>query len=161
MNKLFKLVLLFALLFTMAIGKVHAQSVLIKSLVYGTNYTGITNNINVKKLTFLSATTNTIHFYDAPLTTLTYTNNSYSNLLSVANHTNTVIFTNSVGRVNTNSYVGVSNYWTLVAASTNQYPAIGAVELQANVPYVVDVNWNIVNALMAISRTNSTVSVEY
>lgn len=142
-----------------------AQTVDIQAIVAaGTPTNILATNINVTKITVLSATANVIRFYDAqtnyPWALLTYSNQAYTNWTSAAFTTN-VVFTNSLGRVQTNTYVGVANSPAAVAAGTNSYPLIGTIALSAGTPYVLNVNWNITRQLWFAGTNAATVAVEY
>lgn len=112
----------------------------------------------VKRVTFIpnAGTSPQGFFYDTTETALTYSNSTaFSNLVSVA-QTNIVIFTNSIGRVNTNRYVGMSNAWVNVAANTiSNQPIIGSVSTIAGTPYTVDVNWVLTKGLTFRGSNNA------
>lgn len=121
----------------------------------------------VKRVTFIpnAGTSPQGFFYDTTETALTYSNSTaFSNLVSTA-QTNIVVFTNSLGRVNTNRYAGVSNTWVNVAANTiSNQPIIGSIATIAGTPYTVDVNWVITKGLTFRGTNNANgayVIVEY
>lgn len=128
---------------------------------------------NIRRVTLLGTAGANIagYFYDYntnlanPFSSLQYSNTvGFSNRVSTA-WTNITYFTNSLGRRDTNSYVGVSNTWTYVAAATaSNAPVIGAIGVAAGVPYTVDVNWNITKGLTFRGTNNAvgtTIIVEY
>lgn len=125
---------------------------------------GFSNNVNVSAITIsvpAAATTNaTFFFYDwfaTRLTNLWSTNIvSYTNATVVDPYTNNVIFTNSIGRVQTNTYIGRATFYTNVteANTTSSVPAIGAITAQPGVPITVLVNWNLAQGL-AVRGTNN------
>jgi len=100
-----------------------------------------------------------------PFGTFQYSNTvAYSNLVFSSPVTNSVVFTNSLGRQATNQYVGLTSIWTVVAAATasNSLP-IGAFAVQSGIPYTVDVNWNVVKGLSVLGSNNasSAIIIEY
>ena len=123
---------------------------------------GFSNGVNVSSITISipsSSSNGTFFFYDwfaTRLTNLWFTNIvTYSNMVVVDPYTNNVIFTNSLGRTNTNSYIGVYRYWTNVTANTTgSVPAIAAFTAQSGIPLTVAVNWNLAQGL-AIRGTNN------
>lgn len=128
---------------------------------------------NIRRVTLLGTAGAGIagYFYDYntnqanSFNALVYSNTvGYSNFATVA-WTNTVIFTNSLGRTDTNSYVGVSNSWSYIAPATaSNAPVIGALGVVAGTPYTVDVNWNITRGLTFRGTNNAAgtiIIVEY
>jgi hypothetical protein len=158
MNK-FKLLLL--ALLSLSIVKAPAQTIDVVAATFGTNTITTNRNIVVANVTVISGITNVIRFYDSATNSISYTNGSYSNRVTIDPYTNTVIHTNSVGRINTNKYVGQYTYWTNVDASTNTYPVIGTIAVAAGVPVSIPVNWVIARGLFAVAITNATISIEY
>jgi len=132
---------------------------------------GVDNtNFMVTRVTVISATANIVRFYDAytnagvaanvGITALSYTNGAYTNWLS-ASFTNIVTFTNSLGRTQQNSYIGLSNYAAIVAAGSNSYPIIGTIAVAAGTPYSLPVNWNVTRQLWIAGTNAATVAIEY
>jgi hypothetical protein len=127
-------------------------------------------NCTVTKVTLSSTVVNLVKFFDGGtnagvslgtgINAISYTNGPYTNW-SYVPFTNVVAFTNSLGRLQTNSYIGISNSPTLVAAGSNNYPAIGTIALAAATPYTVTVNWNISRQLWVASTNAVAVIVEY
>lgn len=91
---------------------------------------------------------------------------SFTNATVVNPFTNNVVFTNSLGRTNTNTYIGIATFYTNVttANTTSSVPAIGGFSVNPGSTITVDVNWNIAQGL-AIRGTNnrpdSTIVLEY
>lgn len=126
---------------------------------------GFSNGVNVSSVTISvpsTATTNaTIFFYDwfaDRLTNLWQTNIvSFTNATVVDPFTNTVTFTNSLGRTQANTYIGVAVFYTNVtsANTTSSVPAIAAITAQPGVPITVPVNWNLSRGLSVRGTNNS------
>lgn len=132
-----------------------------------------TNGITITKVTVAlpaSAGGNaTFFFYDwfASFQTNLWQTNifRYTNRTSL-DFTNSVIFTNSLGKVDTNLYVGRADFMTNVVATntTSSVPAIGSVTIAPGTVYSIDVNWIIAQGL-AIRGTNNSpgafITIEY
>ena len=132
-----------------------------------------TSGVTVTKVTIAvptASTTNaTFFFYDwfaSNQTNLWATNIfRYTNRTSL-DFTNTVLFTNSLGRLDTNLYVGRADFMTNVVATntTSSVPAIGAITVSPGTTYVLDVNWILAQGL-AVRGTNnnptSFITIEY
>lgn len=111
----------------------------------------------------------TVKFYDASdasssaTTAPTITNDTYTAITRyITNYT--VLYTNTLGTIQTNTYSGLYNASTTVAAATNSLTPITTVVVPANTTYepgVGTVDWNLVRGLVAIANTNATVSVTY
>lgn len=132
----------------------------------------ISGGVNVKTITVSAfGAIPAFYFYDYntnqsnPFGTFQYSNTTaFSNLVTFEGVTNSVIFTNSVGRVNTNQYVGRVSHWTNVATATaSNSPIIGSFATQSGIPYTVGVNWNLVNGLSVRGTNNASavIIIEY
>lgn len=152
---------------------VHGQSIGVWSINsnVATNLI-IGGGVNIRSITVSAfGATPAFYFYDYntnqsnPFGTFQYSNTTaFSNLVVFEGVTNSVVFTNSVGRVNTNQYVGRVSHWTNVAAATaSNSPIIGSFATQSGIPYTVPVNWNIVNGLSVRGTNNASavIIVEY
>lgn len=160
-NRIKHLMLLIALL--LAPLAVKAQYSVLSFPIHTALSNTVTNifpagGIVVKRVTFIpnAGTSPQGFFYDTTETALTYSNSTaFSNLVSTA-QTNIVIFTNSLGRTETNRYVGISNAWVNVAANTiSNQPIIGSVATIAGTPYTVDVNWVLTKGLTFRGTNNA------
>lgn len=133
-----------------------------------------TNGVTVTKVTIAvptASTTNaTFFFYDwyASFATNLWQTNivSYTNATIVDPYTNNVVFTNSLGRKDTNQYIGRAVFYTNVTAAntTSSVPAIGAITVSPGTTYSIDVNWILAQGL-AVRGTNnnptSFITIEY
>lgn len=133
-----------------------------------------TNGVTVVKVTIsvpAASTTNaTFFFYDwfASFQTNLWQTNifRYTNATIVDPLTNSVIFTNSLGKTDTNQYIGRGIFFTNVTATntTSSVPAIGAITVSPGTTYVLDVNWILAQGL-AVRGTNnnptSFITIEY
>ncbi len=111
-------------------------------------------------LTLLATSAGTVQFYDSGTTNQFYTNNNYA---SVGSYTTnwTSLYTNYMGRIQTNYISGIYTYTNTVAAATNLLPTLGLFSLQANVPLTVSVDWVNVKGLSAKTTTNTTIVAAY
>ena len=116
----------------------------------------VSGPVNIKRITVTAAgTTPQFLFYDyntnggLGLGTLQYSNTTaFSNLVTVVNATNSVVFTNSLGLSRTNQYVGQFSFWTNVATATaSNANQVGSFAVASGIPYTVDVNWFIQKGL--------------
>lgn len=127
-----------------------------------------TNGVTVTKVTIAvpsAATSNaTFFFYDwfAGFQTNLWQTNivSFTNKTVVNPFTNTVVFTNSLGRVDTNQYIGRAEFYTNVTAAntTSSVPAIGAITVSPGTTYVLDVNWILAQGLAVRGTNNNPLS---
>ena len=175
--KKFNLLSVLALIATILAGNVNVSKAQTTVSTFLINSNVVTNILigygwNIKRVTVAAAgSLPNFWFFDyntnggLALGSLQYSNTtSFSNLITVSPYTNSVIFTNSIGRVATNRYVGIYQYWTNVAIATaSNAIQIGAVAVESGIPYTVDVNWNIVQGLTVrgTNNANSIIILEY
>lgn len=158
----------------------NAQTVVGTSLATSNSVTNLntllnipTNGITITKITVAGGPgtiNSTFFFYDwfAGFQTNLWQTNifRYTNATIVDPFTNNVIFTNSLGRVDTNQYIGRAVFFTntVVSNTTSSVPAIGAITVAPSTTYSIDVNWIIAQGL-AIRGTNnhlnSFITIEY
>jgi len=133
-----------------------------------------TSGVTVTKVTIAvptASTTNaTFFFYDwfASFQTNLWQTNifRYTNRTIIDLFTNSVIFTNSLGKVDTNQYIGRAEFMTNVVNTntTSSVPAIGAITVSPGTTYVLEVNWILALGL-AVRGTNnnptSFITIEY
>ncbi len=132
------------------------------------------NNITITKVTVsLSSSAGgnaTYFFYDwfASFQTNLWQTNifRYTNRTIVDPFTNAVVFTNSLGRQDTNLYIGRAEFMTNVVATntTSSVPAIGSISLAPGTVYSIDVNWVMAQGLAVRGTNNSPggfITIEY
>ena len=126
MKKFFSILMLIALTAT-----ARADSV-----SFTASAAAITNLVNVPLLVnqvIISANTNatTVYLYDSKSTTLTYTNNVYQTITTtIGNITN--VYTNFLGTVQTNVYLGMQRAYVTNSASTNSFNVVATLIVPAN-----------------------------
>jgi len=180
MKNFFKITLLsFVLLLT--VFQVNSQTVAGGTMATANSVTNLntafsipTSGVFVTKISIAvptAATSNaTFFFYDwwaSRQTNLWFTNIvSFTNATIVDPFTNNVIFTNSLGQVQTNQYIGKGVFYTNVTAAntTGSVPAIGAITVSPGTTYTLDVNWPLAQGLAVRGTNNNPLSfiiVEY
>jgi hypothetical protein len=165
----------------MPVANTEAQTVVGASMATAQSVTNLntlmgipTNGVVVTKVTVAvpsAATSNaTFFFYDwfAGNQTNLWSTNSirFTNATVIDPFTNSVVFTNSLGRQDTNQYIGRGVFYTnaTVTNTTSSVPAIGAITVSPGTTYVLDVNWILAQGL-AVRGTNnnplSFITIEY
>lgn len=103
----------------------------------------------------------TIDLYDNAQTNITYTNAQYITQTTVSTNV-TVIFTNSVGNIQTNKYPGQWTYSVTNAANTNTLPILQTFVLTPNTSITRTVDMTVIKGLVAkASSSNSTLAVTF
>lgn len=132
-----------------------------------------TNGITITKITVAGGpgtVNSTFFFYDwfASFQTNLWQTNifRYTNATIVDPFTNSVIFTNSLGRVDTNFYIGRAVFFTNTVNSntTSSVPAIGSITVAPSTTYSIDVNWIIAQGFAVRGTNNHTssfITIEY
>lgn len=140
-----------------------AQNVYSTNLAAGTNII-ITTPIIVSSLTILSSLATTVKFYDADVASLNYSSTNQSITRGTSNYTASVIFTNSMGIVNTNTYSGQRTYFitnSVAGGFTNKYPVVASISVSAAVPVTIPVNLLLVNGFSAETTNAAAVAFIY
>lgn len=177
MKNLIKILTLVALMFSL---NVKAQIVVGTTMATSNSVTNLntllnipTNGITITKITVAGGPgtiASTFFFYDwfASFQTNLWQTNifRYTNATIVDPFTNSIIFTNSLGRVDTNFYIGRAVFYTNVVNSntTSSVPAIGSITVAPSTTYSIDVNWIIAQGFAVRGTNNQTASfitIEY
>jgi len=132
MKSLFKYISVLAVALGLSAGSIKAASFTTNVLTG----VGITNNIFTTpvRITGISVVTtnaglNLLSFYDSAGATNTYVAGAYTNLVTATTNY-TALYTNTLGGVQTNSFVGIWTYSNAVAAVTNVLPTLANFALQ-------------------------------
>lgn len=180
MRNLFKILSLAAIISFTAVFAVKSQTVVGSSMTTSNSVTNFntllgipTNGITITKITVSGGPgtiNSTFFFYDwfASFQTNLWQTNifRYTNATIVDPFTNNVIFTNSLGRVDTNSYIGRALFYTNTVATntTSSVPAIGSITVAPSTTYSIDVNWVIAQGFAVRGTNNHTssfITIEY
>ncbi len=163
MKKLFKLIIVTGL---MMLGlNAHA----LQTSIVLTN--GVTNVVlsagwGISKIQVVAGTTTAtgtnalVKLYDS-LGGLVYTNAAYTTWATVTTN-QTSIYTNSVGSLTTNTYLGVNSYATNIVANTNALPVIFSQAVVSGASYTQFPNIITYKGLSAtVWTTNVTLIIDY
>lgn len=103
----------------------------------------------------------TLNFYDNGQTNIIYTNAAYTNFTTITTNY-TALYTNTLGIIQTNRYVGTWQLANEVAAATNTLPVIAAFSLTpGSTETRSGLQISTVKGLTATANTNCTIIITY
>jgi hypothetical protein len=155
-------------LWALALSLSLSTVVLADSVTYSTASGGISNLVNVPiqvnqlVLSSTASTNTTVYLIDSKTTALTYTNNVFQSItLTVVTVTN--VYTNVLGTIQTNTYLGQQLTTVTNAVSTNNFAVVATLIVPAaqTITYTPAGFYRFMNGLLVTNVNGVTASFSY